>query len=157
MAHTRGVGRVEIGTREWAKRSVNCPRCFAWRNAVGVPQPLESRSLRGFVDARRSPRFKLEIDIRVYARNCAVARGHTVDISESGIAALLMDEVNLQEIVRLEFTVPAGDVEVLALVRQRNAFRYGFEFIEDGPARRLIDQTCRDLAIEQSVAGSRSK
>jgi c-di-GMP-binding flagellar brake protein YcgR len=124
---------------------------------VGVPQPLESRSLRGFVDARRSPRFQLEVDIRVYARNRAVSRGHTVDISESGIAAMLMDEVNLQEIVRLEFTLPAGDIEVLALVRQRNAFRYGFEFIEDGPARRLIDRTCRDLAIEQSLCGSRSK
>ena len=32
------------------------------------------------VDARRHPRFKLEVDIRVYPRDCAVVRGHTVDI-----------------------------------------------------------------------------
>lgn len=122
---------------------------------VAVPQSIEYRSVRGFVDHRRSPRFKIETDIRVYARNRAVVRGHTVDISESGIAAMLMDEINLQEVVRLEFTLPSGDIEVLALVRQRNAFRYGFEFIEDGAPRSLIDRTCRELAIEQSLCADR--
>lgn len=120
-----------------------------------VPQSVEHRSFRGFVDHRRSPRFKLETDIRVYARNRAVIRGHTVDISESGIAAMILDEITLHEVVRLEFSLPAGEVEVLALVRQRNAFRYGFEFIEDGPARNPIDRTCRDLAMEQSLCSSR--
>lgn len=121
---------------------------------MGVPQPLENRQLRGFIDARRSPRFKLEVDIRIYARNRSVVRGHTVDISESGIAAIFLDEINLQEVVRLEFTVPAGEIEVLAIVRQRNAFRYGFEFIEHGPVRGRIDQTCRELAIAQSLQDS---
>jgi c-di-GMP-binding flagellar brake protein YcgR len=122
---------------------------------VEVPHPVEHRELRGFVDHRRSPRFKIETDIRVYARNRAVVRGHTVDISESGIAAMILDEINLHEVVRLEFSLPTGEVEVLALVRQRNAFRYGFEFLEDGPARRLIDRTCRDLSMEESLCPSR--
>ena len=60
------------------------------------------------VDLRRHPRFKLEVDIRVYPRDSAVVRGHTVDISESGISAMLREEVPLGEIVRLEFTLPLG-------------------------------------------------
>jgi hypothetical protein len=121
---------------------------------LGAPHSFASRSWRAFVDARRSPRYELEIDIRVYARDCAVARGHTVDISESGIAAMLMDEIRLNEVVRLEFTLPEGEVEVFALARQRNAFRYGFEFIESGPARDVINRACRSLAVEQSLGAS---
>lgn len=124
---------------------------------MGVPHSFEDWSARGFFDARRSPRYKLETDIRVYARNQAVARGHTVDLSESGIAAILMDEIRLNEIVRLEFSLRAGDVELMAVVRQHNAFRYGFEFVEGGPARDLITQTCRELAMEQSLRRSPSE
>ena len=60
----------------------------------------------------------------------AVVRGHTVDISESGISAMLRVEVPVGEVVRLEFQLPLGDVDVLALVRQRSAFRYGFQFVD---------------------------
>jgi hypothetical protein len=42
---------------------------------------FEADSLRGFVEARRHPRYQLEKDIRVYPRNSSVVRGHTVDIS----------------------------------------------------------------------------
>ena len=66
------------------------------------------------VDARRHRRFKLEVDIRVYPRDCPVVRGDTVDISESGISAMLRLEVPSGEVVRLEFTLPSGDVEILA-------------------------------------------
>lgn len=105
------------------------------------------------VEARRHPRFKLEVDIRVYPRDCPVVRGHTVDISESGISALLGIEVPVGEVVRLEFTLPFGDVEVLAMVRQRSAFRYGFQFVEASSAQDVIGRTCRQLAVEQSVLG----
>ena len=105
------------------------------------------------MEARRHPRFKLEVDIRVYPRDCPVVRGHTVDISESGISALLGIEVPVGEVVRLEFTLPFGDVEVLAMVRQRSAFRYGFQFVEASSAQDVIGRTCRQLAVEQSVLG----
>jgi hypothetical protein len=122
---------------------------------LGVSQPFQSWPSREFVDARRSPRYRLETKVRVYARNRAVVRGDSVDISESGLAAMLREEIRLNEVVRLEFTLPEGEVEVLALVRQRNAFRYGFEFIEKGQARDVINRTCRDLAVEQSLCDSR--
>ena len=99
------------------------------------------------VDARRHPRFKLEINICVYPRNSAVIRGHTVDISESGISAILREEVQLNEVVRLEFVLSHGAVDVHALVRQRNAFRYGFQFLESSDAQDVIARTCRELAM----------
>ncbi len=102
-------------------------------------------------EQRVRPRFKLEVEIRVYPRDSAVVRGHTVDISESGISALLRVEVPIGEVVRLEFTLPHGEVEVLALVRQRSAFRYGFQFVEISSAQDAIGRTCRQLAVRQQV------
>ena len=73
-----------------------------------------------------------------------------MDISESGISAMLMVEVPIGEVVRLEFALPLGEVEVHALVRQRNAFRYGFQFVESTSAQDIVGRTCRQFAIEQT-------
>jgi hypothetical protein len=105
----------------------------------------------GFEDGRGHPRFRLELEIRVYPRDCPVVRGYTVDISETGISAILKVEVPIGEVVRLEFSVPYGDVEVQAVARQRSAFRYGFQFLESGPAMDLISRTCRELAVQRAV------
>jgi hypothetical protein len=117
---------------------------------------FEAGSAHEFVEARRHPRYKLEIDIRVYARNTAVVRGHTVDISQSGISLMLRDEVAIGEVVRLEFTLPLGEVEVHAVARQRSAFRYGFEFVDPSSVEHIIGRTCRQLAVEQSIAQGQS-
>lgn len=114
---------------------------------------LGTDSSPAFVEARRHPRYKFEKDVRVYPRNAPVVRGHTVDLSESGLSAMLRVEVPVGEIVRLEFSLPLGDVEVHALVRQRSAFRYGFQFVEAISAQDLIGRTCRQLAVEQAIAG----
>jgi PilZ domain-containing protein len=106
------------------------------------------------MDARRHARFKIEVEISVYPRNAEVIRGHTVDISESGISAMLRVEVPVGEVVRLEFSLPSGDVEVHAMVRQRSAFRYGFQFVESSSAQGVIGQTCRQLALTQMTFGS---
>jgi c-di-GMP-binding flagellar brake protein YcgR len=105
------------------------------------------------IEARRHPRFKIEVAIRVYPRNSAVLRGHTVDISESGISAMLRDEVPIGEVVRLEFALPAGSVEIHGVARQRNAFRYGFEFLEAISQLEIVRRTCRQLSVEEVTAG----
>ena len=113
--------------------------------------PFASGPTQEIVELRRHPRFKLEVSIRVYPRDNPVVRGDSVDISESGISAMLRVEVPVGEVVRLEFTLPSGAVDVLAMVRQRNAFRYGFQFVEASSAQDVIGRTCRQLALEQSV------
>jgi len=112
---------------------------------------IETSPAREFVERRCSPRHLLEIAIRVYPRNCDVVRGHTVDLSESGISAMLRMEVPLGEVVRLEFTLATGEVEILATVRQKTAFRYGFQFLESGPVKEVIRRTCRELAMRQTA------
>jgi c-di-GMP-binding flagellar brake protein YcgR len=102
-------------------------------------------------EERQQPRFEIAIPIRIYPRGSAVIRGYTVDISESGISAMLRDEVRLGELVRLEFALPDADVELVGVVRQRNAFRYGFQFIEAGAAQNAIRRTCRQLAMESEL------
>jgi hypothetical protein len=112
---------------------------------------IGSGRTREVVDARRYPRYNIDVTICVYPRNAPVVRGHTVDLSESGISAMLITEVPIGEVVRLEFSLPTGDVEVHAMVRQRNAFRYGFQFLEASTAQDIIGLTCRHLALEQSL------
>jgi PilZ domain len=80
-------------------------------------------------------------------------KGHTVDISESGISALLPIEVPVGEVVELTFTLLLGPVTIYAMVRQRNAFRYGFQFMESNFVEEVIRPTCRQLAVEQSLMG----
>jgi PilZ domain-containing protein len=102
-------------------------------------------------DARRRPRFKLEVDMQVYPRDCPVVQGHSVDISESGISAMLREEVSVGAVVRLEFTLALGKVDVLAVVRHRNAFRYGFQFVEISSGQDVVGRTCRQLSVESAL------
>lgn len=113
--------------------------------------PFGTAGAHEIVETRRHRRFPLDVSIRVYPRDAPVVRGHTVDISESGISAMLMVEVPVGEVVRLEFSLPSGDVEVHALVRQRSAFRYGFQFVEASSVQQVIGRTCSQLAMEQSL------
>ena len=108
---------------------------------------------RGAPDARRQPRFKLEVDIRISSKTCGVLKGQTVDLSESGVSALLKLEVPVGEFVELQFTLPLGAVSVHAIVRQRSAFRYGFQFVETHAVHEVIQNTCRSLRLEQSLFG----
>jgi hypothetical protein len=108
-------------------------------------------SLRTIPDARRQPRFKIEVDITINSRTCGVLKGHSVDISESGIAAMLPIEAPLGENVELNFTLPSGPVTIHAIVRQKRAFRYGFEFVHSDSMHEFIRRTCRDLAVDQSL------
>jgi PilZ domain len=109
------------------------------------------RRFRGVVDARRHPRFKIKVSITVRSRTCGVLIGYTVDISESGIAAILKNEVPLGEIVELEFNLPFGAVSICATARQKSAFRYGFQFVESNGTNQAIRNSCRQFAIEQSL------
>ncbi len=110
-----------------------------------------THALPEMVDARGKPRFKIEVDIKIGTRTCGLLKGRTVDLSESGISAMLRMEVPLGEVVELDFTLPFGRVTIFAMVRQRNAFRYGFQFVELNFMEEVIQPTCRQLAMEQSL------
>jgi hypothetical protein len=93
-------------------------------------------------DKRRHQRFKLDTTIAVHARRSGAVQGSTVDISESGIAAILKGEVQIGEIVELVFSLPFGSITAFAVVRNRTAFRYGFEFLDPSSIRDVIRHSC---------------
>jgi hypothetical protein len=90
------------------------------------------------VEARSHPRFKLQIDISINSGTCGRLKGYTLDISESEIAAMLTLDAPLGEMLELDFRLPSGLVIILAVVRQRNAFRYGFEFVDSAAVLDVI-------------------
>ena len=102
-------------------------------------------------EVRRHLRFKLQVDIEIYSRTSGVLKGCSVDISESGIAAMMRVDVPVGEVVELSFTLPLGQVAIRAIARERNAFRFGFEFVESNSSNEIIRQTCRQFAVEQSL------
>jgi PilZ domain len=109
-----------------------------------------ARTIQEIVDARRSPRLGLDIKITIHSRTSGMLTGRSVDISESGISATLTMEVPVDEIVELEFALPAGPVNICATVRQKVAFRYGFQFLGQSAVNDVIWATCRQRAIEAS-------
>ena len=97
------------------------------------------------VEARLHPRFKLDADLKIHSRTGGLLSGYALDISESGISAMLPIEVSVGEVVELDFELPQGPVSVRAVVRERNAFRYGFQFVQPNAARQLIAHACVSL------------
>ncbi len=134
-----------------------------WASAAGESGRLKAQdqAANGTDDCtpdRRSPRrrqsrFKYEVEINVRSRNVGLLKGYTVDISERGLSAILAIEVPEGEVVELEFATPYGPVQAYATVRQRNAFRYGFQFVEPEAVEQVIRVTCRQLAVAQEIGG----
>ena len=97
------------------------------------------------MERRRHVRFLLDADVKVVSDRVGLLPGQSFDISESGMSVLLPLELSLGEVVRLIFTLPMGAVEVDALVRSRNAFRHGFEFVAEDASQVLIRRSCEFL------------
>ena len=108
-------------------------------------QPGSSFSGR---EARRHRRFSLDVEIKIDSKTSGVLTGRTVDISESGISAMLKIEAPVGEMVELQFKLPNGPVTVYAMVRHRNAFRYGFQFVETPASREIVLKACEVLAAQ---------
>jgi hypothetical protein len=111
------------------------------------------RPASDLIDRRCQPRFKLEVEITIHSKSCGLVKGQSVDISESGISAIVALELPVSELVELDFTLPFGRVMTYAVTRQRNAFRYGFQFAESNFTDEIIRPTCRVLAMQQYVSG----
>lgn len=148
-----GSGRQDRGVAQRLVFRISGPE----KGSMELRPQLADDYTQPGMELRRHPRYQLEVEICVYPRNAEVVRGRTVDLSESGISAMLRVEVPVGEVVRLEFALPEGNVDVHAMVRQRNAFRYGFQFVDSSSAQEPIARSCRRLAIEQALNDPQSR
>ncbi len=79
-------------------------------------------------ERRRHLRFELETDVTVQAGS-GFFPGQSLDISESGMTAILPVELKIGETVELKIKLPITVATTGAIVRSRNTFRHGFEFL----------------------------
>ena len=78
---------------------------------------------------RRHERIELEVEV-IVRTGSVLLPGRTQDISESGMAAILPVELLNGEEVGLQIKLPSGTKTCSAIVRHRNVFRHGFEFLQ---------------------------
>jgi len=91
---------------------------------------------------RRDLRFKLYVDLQIRTFSAGFVSGRTLEISERGLSATLPVELLIGEVVELNLRLRIGNVKVHATVRDKNAFRHGFQFVEPNPAVHLIRENC---------------
>jgi hypothetical protein len=80
-------------------------------------------------EKRRHQRLELEVELIVRA-DIGLFPGRTHDISESGMSAVLPVELREGEEVELQIRLPSASTTIRAIVRHRNVFRHGFEFVQ---------------------------
>jgi hypothetical protein len=79
--------------------------------------------------ARVEPRYLM--DQRLIVRGERLLHGRTKDISENGMGATVAGELNIGEVVELDFYLTGSltPVKLKAEVKYRQGFQYGFHFI----------------------------
>ena len=99
---------------------------------------------------RRHPRHHLATPVNLWRRRGTgtMIPGIALEISLSGISVILPEELTLGEEVEFVLLLPDGQLRMVAVVRNRNMFRYGFEFdLPTAAQKQLISDTCAALPL----------
>lgn len=101
--------------------------------------------------ARANARFavRLPVEVRVFRDGLPVTiDGHSTNLNETGMAAILEQDLLPGEMVTLGFRLPVADenFSVRATVRRRSGSQYGFEFVSLETSRQMaIRSLCEAL------------
>lgn len=85
---------------------------------------------RPLLERRRHERFRLETRITLHLGDAIRTVGRTLDISRAGVSAIVLVDLEVGQVVELSIVLPfeSRPISMFAVVRNRNTFRYGFEF-----------------------------
>ncbi len=99
-----------------------------------------------FLHSRRFRRYKLDVPVRVVVQTedkVRIIDGRGNELNEGGLAVNAGVELALDESVEVEFTPPySGEpIRARAIVRNRDGYRYGLEFLSETPddCERVMD------------------
>jgi hypothetical protein len=83
------------------------------------------------VELRKSPRFLISVPIDVGPADGDrfLIHGLTLDLSQTGVGALLCGTVTPDSTVRVRLHLPAGPIETLAIVQHGQGPQWGFQFL----------------------------
>jgi c-di-GMP-binding flagellar brake protein YcgR len=105
---------------------------------------------------RRWTRYKVDIRLKVTLAGSAASSGRNFtfgqgsDVSEGGMAAYIPSELNVGDVVGIEFVLPYSKeaITLRAEVRNRNGFRYGLEYVLISEAhQQLLRKSLQTLAL----------
>jgi hypothetical protein len=105
--------------------------------------------------ARRAPRYSIQCRIRVVLpshKGSKAFNGRGEDISAFGMAMFVGAELDVGDVVQIDFILPYQPQKLLvkATVRNRRGFRYGVEFTNTSDhERQAIAAACRALSLLQ--------
>jgi len=90
-------------------------------------QPIDRRR-------RRHERYRADFRVtvsRFLGNDYQKIEGHCRDLSQAGIGILLATELNVGDVVGLNFLLPGSTLawELRAVVRYKHGYHYGFEFL----------------------------
>ncbi|MDR3764652.1 MAG: PilZ domain-containing protein [Acidobacteriota bacterium] len=107
---------------------------------------------RAFQEKRRWPRFRVTMRawLRVSRNGIEhAATGTCYDISEGGTRLFLASELHPGEELRMKLALPYGSpIEILGVVRNRNRYEYGVEFVDvNSEERANLLRNCTALAL----------
>jgi hypothetical protein len=95
-----------------------------------------SKTAREPIDRRRRRHERYRADFRAtvsrfLGNDYQKIEGHCRDLSQAGIGILLATELNVGDVVGLNFLLPGSEIawELRAVVRYRHGYHYGFEFL----------------------------
>ena len=110
---------------------------------------MSSPQRQHWATPRAYPRFL--IDQRLIIRAGHVLHGRTKDISEGGLGATVAGELTTAAPVELEFYLPGklSPTKLMAEVRYRQGFQYGFRFLDVTPEQRFA---IREATIQLALA-----
>lgn len=117
--------------------------------------PSSENQPSGGRDLRRSPRYTVDVRLRLFVpkdgKN-AMVHGRGNDISENGMALFVAQDLQLEQRLEVEFTLPYSrqPLRVRIAVRNRNGYRYGVEFVNLSlPQQQEISRLCKALTLLQ--------
>ena len=118
--------------------------------AVGLSSSYQTK--------RRAVRFKLDVPLRIILHQedkTLIREGRGTELGEFGMCISVGLELKVGGGVEIEFTLPYSSepIRVSGAVRNRDGYRYGCEFIPDGPAEQKdvarLRQALQTFALDQ--------
>jgi hypothetical protein len=114
---------------------------------------FETNNELGNPSDRRHQRFKVELRFRCFpppTRSQVITSGRASDVSIGGMLAFLPADFAPGDSLKLELSFPYSEQKVLlnAIVRNRNGFTYGLEFVKPSAREEeIITRCCRALEL----------
>ncbi len=117
--------------------------------------PSSGNDRSGGRELRRTPRYNVDVRLRlIVAKNGrnVVVHGRGNDIGENGMALFVPYDLEVDQRLEVEFTLPYSrqPLRLRIAVRNRTGYRYGVEFLSlTAPQKDEILRLCKALTLLQ--------